>query len=74
MISFVELREKVKLKGGEKEVKSYKAGKRKDKEVIISKKGSKFAVYVDNELLDNDYKNEKEAQSAADDMLKLLGI
>jgi len=74
MISFVELREKVKLKGGEKEVKSYKAGKRKDKEVIISKKGSKFAVYVDSELLDNDYKNEKEAQSAADDMLKLLGI
>jgi hypothetical protein len=74
MISFVELREKVKLKGGEKEVKSYKAGKRKDKEVIISKKGSKFAVYVDNELLDNDYKNEKEAQKAADDMLKLLGI
>jgi len=74
MISFVELREKVKLKGGEKEVKSYKAGKRKDKEVIISKKGSKFAVYVDSELLDNDYKNEKEAQKAADDMLKLLGI
>lgn len=74
MLSFVELREKVKLKGGEKEVKSYKAGKRKDKEVVISKKGSKFSVYVDNELLDNDYKNEKEAQKAADDMLKLLGI
>ena len=74
MLSFVELREKVKLKGGEKEVKSYKAGKRKDKEVVISKKGSKFSVYVDNELLDNDYKNEKEAQQAADDMLKLLGI
>jgi len=74
MLSFVELREKVKLKGGEKEIKSYKAGKRKDKEVVISKKGSKFSVYVDNELLDNDYKNEKEAQKAADDMLKLLGI
>ena len=74
MLSFVELREKVKLKGGEKEIKSYKAGKRKDKEVVISKKGSKFSVYVDNELLDNDYKNEKEAQQAADDMLKLLGI
>ena len=74
MLSFVELREKVKLKGGEKQVKAYKAGKRKDKEVVISKKGSKFSVYVDNELLDNDYKNEKEAQQAADDMLKLLGI
>lgn len=74
MLSFVELREKVKLKGGEKEVKSYKAGKKKDKEIVISKKGSKYAVYVDSELLDNDYKNEKEAQKAADDMLKLLGI
>jgi hypothetical protein len=74
VLSFVELREKVKLKGGEKEVKSYKAGKKKDKEIVISKKGSKYAVYVDSELLDNDYKNEKEAQKAADDMLKLLGI
>ena len=74
MLSFVELREKIKLKGGEKEVKSYKAGKRKDKEVVISKKGSKYAVYVDSELLDNDYKNEKEAEKAASDMLKLLGI
>lgn len=74
MISFVELREKVKLSGGEKEVKSYKAGKRKDTEVILTKKGSKFGVYVDNELLDNNYKNEKEAQKAADEMIKLLGI
>jgi hypothetical protein len=74
VLSFVELREKVKLKGGEKEVKSYKAGKKKDKEVVISKKGSKYAVYVDSELLDNDYKNEKEAQKAANDMLKLLGM
>ena len=74
MISFVELREKVKLAGGEKQVKSFKAGKRKDKEVILTKKGSKFGVYVDGELLDNNYKNEKEAQKAADDMIKLLGI
>ena len=74
MLSFVELREKVKLKGGEKQVKSYKAGKRKDKEVILTKKGNKFAVYVDNELLDNDFKTDKEAEKAANDMLKLLGI
>ena len=74
MLSFVELREKVKLASGEKAVKSFKAGKRKDKEVVIAKKGSKFSVYVDGELLDNNYKNEKEAQTAADDMLKLLGI
>jgi len=74
MISFVELREKVKLAGGEKKVKSFKAGKRKDKEVILTKKGTKFGVYVDGELLDNNYKNEKEAQKAANDMIKLLGI
>jgi len=74
VLSFVELREKVKLKSGEKQVKSYKAGKRKDKEVILTKKGNKFAVYVDNELLDNDFKTDKEAEKAANDMLKLLGI
>ena len=74
MISFVELREKVKLAGGERKVKSFKAGKRKDKEVILTKKGTKFGVYVDGELLDNNYKNEKEAQKAANDMIKLLGI
>jgi hypothetical protein len=74
MLSFVELREKVKLASGEKKVKSFKAGKRKDKEVVLAKKGTKFSVYVDGELLDNNFKNEKEAQKAADDMLKLLGI
>ena len=74
MHTFVELREKLKLASGEKKVTSSKAGKRKNVEVVITKKGSKFGVYVDNELLDNNYKNEKEAQKAADDMLKLLGI
>jgi|11_taG_2_1085331.scaffolds.fasta_scaffold13214_3 hypothetical protein len=74
MHTFVELREKLKLASGEKKVTSSKAGKRKNVEVVITKKGSKFGVYVDNELLDNNYKNEKEAQKAADDMIKLLGI
>ena len=74
MLSFVELRENVKLSGGEKKIKSFKAGKRKDKEVILTKKGNKFGVYVDGELLDSNFKSEKEAQSAADDMIKLLGI
>ena len=62
MHTFVELREKLKLDSGEKKVNSSKAGKRKNVEVVITKKGSKFGVYVDNELLDNNYKNEKEAQ------------
>lgn len=74
MHSFVELREMLKLASGEKKVKSFKAGKRKNSEVIVTKKGNKFGVYVDNELLDNNYKNEKEAEKAANDMIKLLGI
>ena len=74
MLSFVELREKVKLASGEKKIKSFKARKKKDKEVVLAKKGTKFSVYVDGELLDNNYKNQKEAEKAADDMLKLLGI
>lgn len=74
MHSFVELREKLKLASGEKKVKSFKAGKRKNSEVIVTKKGNKFGVYVDGELLDNNYKNEKEAEKAANDMIKLLGI
>ena len=74
MHSFVELREMLKLASGGKKVKSFKAGKRKKSEVIVTKKGNKFGVYVDNELLDNNYKNEKEAEKAANDMIKLLGI
>jgi hypothetical protein len=74
MHSFAELREMLKLASGEKKVKSFKAGKRKKSEVIVTKKGNKFGVYVDNELLDNNYKNEKEAEKAANDMIKLLGI
>ena len=74
MHTFVELREKLKLASGEKKVKSSKAGKRKNVEVVITKKGNNFGVYVDHALLDNNYKNEKEAQKAADDMIKLLGI
>lgn len=74
MHSFVELREMLKLASGEKKIKSFKAGKRKKSEVIVTKKGNKFGVYVDNELLDNNYKNEKEAEKAANDMIKLLGI
>jgi len=74
MHTFVELREKLKLASGEKKVTSSKAGKQKNVEVVITKKGNKFGVYVDSELLDNNYKNEKEAQKAANDMIKLLGI
>ena len=72
MLSFVELREKVKLAGGERQIKSFKAGKKKDKEVVLAKKGTKFSVYVDGELLDNNYKNQKEAEKAGLEFVKVV--
>ena len=72
MQSFVELREKLKLKSGEKQVNTYKGGKRKDKVVVVTKKGRKFGVYVDGELLDNNYKNEKEAEMAVERTLSII--
>ena len=74
MISFAELREKAtKLASGEKQVKSFKGGRRKKIEVIIAKKGNKFAAYIDGERLDDNYKNAKEAEKSANDFIKLMG-
>ena len=74
MISFAELREKtVRLGSGEKEVKSYKGGKRKKIDIQISQKGRKFSVYVDGEKLDDNFKNAKEAEKSANDFIKLMG-
>jgi len=74
MLSFVELREKVvKLGTGEKQVKVYKGGKKKSLDIVISKKGNKFAVYVDNEKLDDNFRNAKEAEKSANDFIKLMG-
>lgn len=74
MLSFVELREKVaKLAPGEKQVKAYKGGKRKSLDIVIAKKGNKFAVYVDNEKLDDNFRNVKDAEKSANDFIKLMG-
>lgn len=74
MLSFVELREKVaKLAPGEKQVKAYKGGKRKSLDIVIAKKGNKFAVYVDNEKLDDNFRNAKDAEKSANDFIKLMG-
>jgi predicted ATPase len=74
MLSFVELREKVaKIGSGEKEVKKYKGGKRKKTDIQITQKGRKFAVYVDGEKLDDNFKNAKEAEKSANDFIKLMG-
>ena len=71
MHTFVELREKLKLKGGEKQVASQKS-KRGSHELVITKKGNKFNLYLDDELAQKDIKSEKEARKTMQDMLKML--
>ena len=73
MLTFIELREKVKLASGEKQVKAMKAGKSKKTNVVITQKGNKFAVYVNDEKLDDSFKNAKEAEKSANDFIKLMG-
>ena len=55
MLSFVELREKVKLAAGEKQVKALKGGKKKNVDIIVTKKSNKFGVYINGEKLDGNY-------------------
>lgn len=73
MLSFVELREKVKLAAGEKQVKALKGGKKKNVDIIVTKKSNKFGVYINGEKLDGNYKDEKSATKSANDFIKLMG-
>lgn len=73
MISFLQLREKIKLDAGEKEVSTVMGGKGKRAEISISKKGNRYSVYINSEKLDDNFTSEKEAKTAADDFLKLMG-
>ena len=73
MLTFVELREKVKLATGEKQVKTMKAGKKKKIDVVITQKSGKFAVYINCDRLDDSFKNAKEAEKNANDFIKLMG-
>jgi len=73
MKTFIELREKVKIGTGEKEVSSAKGGKGKKAEITVTQKGNKFSVYINGEKLDDNFSSDKEAKSAADDFLKLMG-
>ena len=69
MQTFAELRKKLKLKPGEKEVS--KQGN-KNGEVLITKQGNKFNLYIDGELAEKGIKSEKEAKKMMADMVKLL--
>ncbi len=73
MLSFVELREKVKLASGEKQVKTMKGGKRKKVNIVIAQKGRDYIVYIDGDKLDDNFKNAKEAEKSANDFIKLMG-
>jgi hypothetical protein len=74
MVSFIELREKaLKLASGEKQVKQYRGGKRKQLDVVIAKKSNKFSVYINGEKLDDNFRNEKEAEKSAAEFIKLMG-
>lgn len=73
MLSFVELREKVKLGSGEKQVKSLKGGKRKKVDIVIAQKGRDYIVYINGDKLDDNFKNAKDAEKSANDFIKLMG-
>lgn len=73
MLTFVELREAIKLSSGEKQVKALKAGKKKKIDLLITQKGNKFAVYVNGDQLDDSFKSAKEAEKNANDFIKLMG-
>ena len=73
MITFAELREKVKLGSGEKQVKSLKGCKRKKVDIVIAQKGKNYIVYIDGDKLDDNFKSAKEAEKSANDFIKLMG-
>lgn len=62
---------KNKIPAGESKVKEFTVGKSKVP-AVITKKGSKFIVYIDGTKLE-EYKSQKEAEDSADDFAKLMG-
>lgn len=73
MQSFIELREKLKVASGEKQVKAFKAGKRKNVDIVITMKGKKYGVYINGDKLDDSFKSVKDAEKSATDFIKLMG-
>lgn len=73
MRTFQDLRSNLALnEASGKEVKSFKIGKKS--KALITKKGSKFAVYIDGELLDKSYKSASDAEKAAKEFADLMEI
>ncbi|MBI33510.1 MAG: hypothetical protein CMD98_06560 [Gammaproteobacteria bacterium] len=68
------IEKKMKLPSGEKVVKELsRLGKKKNVNAVISKKGSKFNLYVDGQMVDG-FKDEKSADKALKEFIKVMGI
>jgi ribosomal protein S9 len=70
-LTFSQLQEK--LAAGEKEVRSYKLGKRKNVLVTVAQKGRAFTVYINGDKLDDNYKSQKDAEKSASEFIQLMG-
>jgi len=57
---------------GERIVKSFKVGKRKKYEAVITKKGTALTAYIDGDKLDV-FKNEASAEKAIKQFTDLMG-
>ena len=69
MLTFKAIRQN--LNEAKSVVKKFKIGKKS--EAVITKSGSKFAVTIDGDLLDDKYKSAKEAEDAAKEFADLMG-
>lgn len=67
MLRFKELKSSLQ----ENAVKQFKVGKKS--KAVITKNGSKFAVEIDGELLDKNFKSAKDAEKAAKEFADLMG-
>jgi len=50
-----------------------KLGKRKDIEAVITKKGNKFNIWVDGQMLDT-FKNERDAEKGVAEFIKVMRL
>jgi len=68
------IEKKLKLPSNEKVVKELtKLGKKKNITAVITSKGSKFNLYVDNQMLDT-FHSEKEAVKGLKEFIKVMGV
>ena len=70
-MKFQELRQKL-TEANSQQIKKFKIGKKS--EAVITKVGSKFALHIDGELLDDKYKSAVEAEKSAKEFADLMGV